>query len=191
MKSISRIDKHGNLHKYTLNENDTKEGLYKIFYKDGTHYEEKYYKNGKLDGLYTIWQNGILVTEIEYKNNVKNGRTKMDGKYIRWEGSYKNNKLVAESKYFWKKGFICKHFFWNQDGSIKDIKYFIKGWKVLKKIINSKIHRRLIKKMFTIKNHIYNIQGDTTIYKCIIEYLTVDELQSIITEVNLLNKIND
>ena len=71
-------------------------GKYLCKYEDGKKESEGRFKDGKLDGTFTVWyKNGQKESEINYKNG------KLDGKWISWnkngqklrQKNYKNGKL--------------------------------------------------------------------------------------------------
>jgi len=170
------------------------------------------YKNGKKDGKCTSWyDNGNKKEEIDYKDNKIHGEYICYCMYPRGQIfsiiSYKNDKLDGESKYFWdisetfqiyytemyKNGkkdgitkndsYVGKHYaYYIEDKEIININLHLKGWKVLTKLIENKKNRRIKRKMLSIKDVIYRIQGDNIIYMVIMDYLDWDTDKKIILE---------
>ena len=69
-----------------------KDGLHTKYHDNGQKKDERYYKNGALDGKWTFWdEDGIKESEINYKNGI------IEGKSIKW---YKNGHLKSEQ--LWK-----------------------------------------------------------------------------------------
>ena len=62
-----------------------------VFYENGQKEGEVHFKNGKLDGLSTLWhENGQKADEIPYKNG------KTDGLWTQW---YENGQKKVERHY--------------------------------------------------------------------------------------------
>jgi len=105
----------------SYNEKNQKTGVWKSFYTDGTIKEEKKYLNGKLNGVYKIYnQSGYLVNAIHYKNGEivkesENFSTEIDlrekfddnGNLI-FQGSYLNQKPIGVHRFFDEKGRVIK-----------------------------------------------------------------------------------
>jgi len=107
---------------FSPNDTNPYTGIYLCKFHNGQTEREGRYKNGKLDGKWTVWyENGQKESEINYKNgkldgmstwwskkgqkvrqkNYKNG--KLDGKLIEWFSF--NGEIKREENY--KNGKIC------------------------------------------------------------------------------------
>ena len=182
------------------------QGLYLNYNEYGKLLSKLYYKNGKLEGLCTKYHdNGQKDTEAEYKNGRREGKLKSwfyngqishdlefkndnpdkrvmiwhETGQIKFKGWYEKGKAQGEYIVWTRKGRIEK---WKYIMGVKEchIRFNYKGWKVLKQIIYNKKRNILIKKVLKIRNQIYNIQGDATIYKVIMTYLTNEEIKEIL-----------
>ena len=91
--------------------NGKKEGKWVFYYHStGKKDEEKYYKDGKGDGLWTSWyENGQKSKEGTYKDGKEDGS---------WTGWYENGQKEVEGTY--KDGELISKKEWNEDGSMKE-----------------------------------------------------------------------
>ena len=80
-----------------------------VFFENGRKSGEGTYKDGKKDGLYTMWyENGQKSKEGTFKDGIR------DGLYTEW---YENGQKKVESTY--KDGEVISEKYWNEDGSEK------------------------------------------------------------------------
>jgi antitoxin component YwqK of YwqJK toxin-antitoxin module len=139
--------------------NDNKEGDYVTYHENDNNkiHEIATWKHDKLHGLLTSWNiKGDKVDEINFRNNEQEGELKVwDDGFHQW--------------LFMKQGYIYI-----------DISLHLAGWKIFNKLIINKKRKMLIKKMLRIKDKIYNLQGDNTIYQIIITYLNNKEITKIL-----------
>ena len=104
-----------------------------VFYEEGKPREEFVMKDGKLDGIFKLWDtNGRLIEESEYENNLlngvqksfySNGNVKMEVSYVNGQKSgptkswYKNGNQSSETEFLDNKIIGSTSFY--QDGSIR------------------------------------------------------------------------
>jgi antitoxin component YwqK of YwqJK toxin-antitoxin module len=159
-------------------------GKYQSWYENGTERDKCVHKNGKIDGKYQSWyEDGNKQEECNYKNG------KLDGSGKNWhdngekkvENNYKNGKEEGLCKAWNDKGFLRTCYYYRKKKRL-NIKYCIKGWKVLTKLINNKKERRMKRKMILIKNKISQI-NDCLIYSLIMEYVSWNEKLKIIKKI--------
>ena len=91
---------------------------YEEYYGNGNKKQEKNYKDGRTDGLWTEWyENGQKKVEGTYKNGRKGGL---------WTKWYKNGKKWVKGTV--KEGVeVGKWIYYNDNGSVKEIKDCDKG----------------------------------------------------------------
>ena len=113
ISDITERYSNGNIQSITYYKK-TRDGIEK-FKEEGYDYKgqnesEIHYKDGKLDGLFTIWyENGQKKSEKTYKDD------KEDGLSTRW---YENGQKRFEET--WKDGELISYKYWNEDGSRKE-----------------------------------------------------------------------
>lgn len=114
-----------------LNSEGKKEGIWKVFYKNGNIKEEKNYHHGKLHGYYKVYnKEGVLLDAIKYKNgevnlNSNNIETDIeikeeydDNGNLIFQGSYKNNIPIGVHRKYNEKGAVVKSTTYNILGNI-------------------------------------------------------------------------
>ena len=94
--------------RYFIDENGLRQGLYQSWHPswrlDGKPHIKANYKDGKLEGEYTVWyDNGVLEEEANYKD----GKRYIRRGWIEGEANYKDDKLEGE----WKK--------WHDNGRLE------------------------------------------------------------------------
>ena len=80
--------------RYFIDENGLRQGLYQSWHPswrlDGKPHIKANYKDGKLEGEYTVWyDNGVLEEEANYKD----GKRYIRRGWIEGEANYKDDKL--------------------------------------------------------------------------------------------------
>jgi hypothetical protein len=185
---IKGKDANGYKCEYYVNKKGQKDGEYKSWYSNGKLLCIRNYKNDKTDGICKYWYPNSNYWVI---SSNKNGT--LDGKY---KGFHRNGFLHIECGY--KNGFYDGEYkIWNEEGFLRhwnylteekriidhdinvnkkglQIKYCIRGWKILKKLIITKKERRMKKLIMQIKDKISKID-DCLIYSLIMEYVSWDE----------------
>lgn len=90
MKRISKYRSNGiRVVKFNIGDNNYDKTM--IYYKNGNPKMERNYKNGDLDGnLISYWENGIVHTRGQYKNNKRIGI---------WNTFDKKGKVILTEQY--------------------------------------------------------------------------------------------
>ena len=95
---------------YTKDTNKPYTGVVFSLYDDGKKKQEGTVKDGKSNGVWTVWyKNGNKKYERIYKNGRKHGL---------WTWWYENGQ--KKTKGYWKEGKLISEKEWNENGSIKD-----------------------------------------------------------------------
>ncbi len=92
----------------------------------GTYKYIDNFTNGKLNGMRKRYQDGVLITEIEFKDNQKSGifREYYDDGTLKHEGFYEKDKLIGEFVEY------------REDGSVKSKMLFDKNGKTMRKLFD-------------------------------------------------------
>jgi len=90
-----------------------KDGLWTVWYENGQKKEEITFKNGKRDGLETEWwSNGQKINEMTYKDGKE-----WDGKWTSWSDDENKLKVYEET---YKDGELISQKDFNPDGSVME-----------------------------------------------------------------------
>ena len=72
LRIIFEIDKFGFRHEYTVDDQNRKHGVYKIWYRNGNLWEEKFYQNGIKTGIQKVYSmDGEIYEEIQHQQGIQ------------------------------------------------------------------------------------------------------------------------
>ncbi len=94
----------GLIEKYTVDEQNRKQGWCEGYSKDGKLFEKAFYKNDTLDGERTLYyENGKPESVEHYKNGIHEGSYQhfFEDGTLQLEGNYKDDKMCCEWKAYY------------------------------------------------------------------------------------------
>jgi antitoxin component YwqK of YwqJK toxin-antitoxin module len=97
--------------------NDKPWGTWKFYFEDGKIQEEVNYDDqGLMDGVWKVWYpNGTLFIESYFKNGERNGMTRewYDNGKIQHESNYENGEIKGVARNWSEKGTLLSEKFYN------------------------------------------------------------------------------